>query len=300
MSAVISTDEIEEAHIRNPYEIDGPEAVKVHKLRLGDNLPDIRTLTIDQRGESRAVGDQMAATYKRRVGYFKKRLLSLQETDPYRERFTPDKIDAMAREGSIDSVLAGGADDTTWSDLQAAMEHNPDGAAILWRTLKGMARENLACGEYASHAVMANQTPFRRATFSVMREAFISAWQPRNAIEQSLVETLVQSHIAYNSWLGAATAATEHSGYAAEAIDSKARQHESWNPPRLTSQETIESAMIMADRFNRLFLRTLRQLRDLRRYSIPVMINNPEQVNIAADGGQQVNVNVKGKKRKKA
>lgn len=73
-----------------------------------------------------------------------------------------------------------------------------------------------------------------------------------------------------------------------EAIASKARQHESWNPPRLTSQEMIESAMMMADRFNRLFLRTLRQMRDLRRYSLTVTINNPGQVNIT-EGGQQIN-----------
>ena len=31
-------------------------------------------------------------------------------------------------------------------------------------------------------------------------------------------------------------------------------------------------------------------MRDLRRYSTPVTINNPKQVNIATDGGQQVNV----------
>jgi hypothetical protein len=37
-------------------------------------------------------------------------------------------------------------------------------------------------------------------------------------------------------------------------------------------------------------MRTLRTLRDLRRYSVPVTINNPRQVNIAADGGQQVNI----------
>ncbi len=43
-------------------------------------------------------------------------------------------------------------------------------------------------------------------------------------------------------------------------------------------------------RYNRLFLCTLRQLRDLRRCSTPVRINNPKQVNIATDGGQQVNV----------
>ncbi|MFY9572595.1 MAG: hypothetical protein WAV20_14445, partial [Blastocatellia bacterium] len=42
---------------------------------------------------------------------------------------------------------------------------------------------------------------------------------------------------------------TQHSGYSAEAIDSKARQHESWNRPRLKSQETIETALMMADRF---------------------------------------------------
>jgi hypothetical protein len=56
----------------------------------------------------------------------------------------------------------------------------------------------------------------------------------------------------------------------------------------------------MADRFNRLFLRTLRQLRDLRRYAMPVTINNPQQVNIAAEGGQQVNVQKKGKKKRTA
>jgi hypothetical protein len=42
----------------------------------------------------------------------------------------------------------------------------------------------------------------------------------------------------------------------------------------------------------------LRQMRDLRRYSVPVTINNPKQVNIAADGGQQVNVQAKRKRKK--
>ncbi len=43
----------------------------------------------------------------------------------------------------------------------------------------------------------------------------------------------------------------------------------------------------MADRFNRLFLRTLRALRDLRRYAPSVTVQHAGQVNI---GGQQVNV----------
>lgn len=61
----------------------------------------------------------------------------------------------------------------------------------------------------------------------------------------------------------------------------------------VTANPEVNQGAEMADRFNRLFLRTLRQLRDLRRYNVPVMINNPQQVNIAADGGQQVNVQKK-------
>jgi hypothetical protein len=54
--------------------------------------------------------------------------------------------------------------------------------------------------------------------------------------------------------------------------------------------ERFERAAAMADRFMRLFLRVRRQLRDLRRFGLPVTINNAKQINIAADGGQQVNV----------
>jgi hypothetical protein len=63
-----------------------------------------------------------------------------------------------------------------------------------------------------------------------------------------------------------------------------------WQPPRLKASEYLERATQMADRYQRMFLRTLRQMRDLRRYSPPVIVQNAGQVNIAADGGQQVNV----------
>ena len=74
------------------------------------------------------------------------------------------------------------------------------------------------------------------------------------------------------------------------ACDKRAAElekHEKWLPPRVTEAEAIEQAMGMAERWNRMFLRTLRALRDLRRYAATVMIQNAGQVNI---GGQQVNV----------
>ena len=80
----------------------------------------------------------------------------------------------------------------------------------------------------------------------------------------------------------------------------KIKERGKWRVKAVSGDAEANQAADMADRFNRLFLRTLRHLRDLRRYNLPVMINNPQQVNIAADGGQQVNVNAKGKHRKKA
>jgi hypothetical protein len=55
-------------------------------------------------------------------------------------------------------------------------------------------------------------------------------------------------------------------------------------------QEAIDHAAQTADRWRRAYQATLRQMRDWRRYSVPVTINNPQQVNIAVDGGQQVNL----------
>lgn len=49
-----------------------------------------------------------------------------------------------------------------------------------------------------------------------------------------------------------------------------------WFRPYVSEKEALDQAVQMADRFNRIFMRTLRQLRDLRRYA-PVTINNPNQ-----------------------
>jgi hypothetical protein len=57
--------------------------------------------------------------------------------------------------------------------------------------------------------------------------------------------------------------------------------------PRLTTAEALERAGAMADRFNRIFLRTLGALRDLRRYGPTVVVQNAGQVNV---GGKQINV----------
>ena len=115
-----------------------------------------------------------------------------------------------------------------------------------------------------------------------------------------MIDMLTQSYYLYLYWneISVTRTETEVRADPPEWIRDKAyreqaypreRGHGYWNPPYAHEQEAVEHAAQMADRYLRAFQRTLRAMRDLRRYSSPVTINNPQQVNIAADGGQQVN-----------
>jgi hypothetical protein len=55
----------------------------------------------------------------------------------------------------------------------------------------------------------------------------------------------------------------------------------------VSDAEALDQAAAMVDRFNRIFLRTLRALCDMRRQTKPVIVRNGGQVNVAQ---QQVNL----------
>ena len=59
-----------------------------------------------------------------------------------------------------------------------------------------------------------------------------------------------------------------------------------YRTPRQADVQTRDDAIKNADRFQRMFMRTLRALRDLRRYAAKITIHNEGQVNI---GQNQVN-----------
>ena len=68
---------------------------------------------------------------------------------------------------------------------------------------------------------------------------------------------------------------------------SKIRDNVTWLPERQSDAEAMEMSAGMVDRFNKLYIRTLRALRDLRRMSPNITVQNAGQVNV---GSQQVNV----------
>jgi hypothetical protein len=99
-----------------------------------------------------------------------------------------------------------------------------------------------------------------------------------------LVDTLAQCQAMFLCWLERHQMRVSVEG---QAEDLKAKKEGYWLPPRTSTAEAIEESAAMAERGNRLFVRTLRALRDLRRYGPSVVVNQGGQVNI---GAQQTNV----------
>ncbi|MDP8924408.1 MAG: hypothetical protein M3O34_16240 [Chloroflexota bacterium] len=73
----------------------------------------------------------------------------------------------------------------------------------------------------------------------------------------------------------------------AQRQDREVERRGGWAPPTVDAAAAIDQAAAMTDRFNRLFMRTLRALRDLRRYSASVVVQNVGQLNL---GQAQVNI----------
>jgi alpha-galactosidase/6-phospho-beta-glucosidase family protein len=60
-----------------------------------------------------------------------------------------------------------------------------------------------------------------------------------------------------------------------------------WEEPRVTEHQSLEQAAAMAERFQRMYLRSLRALCNLRKVPLSVIVQNAGQVNV---GGQPVNL----------
>jgi len=224
-----------------------------------------------------------------------------------KQLWTAEKIEAFASGAddthAIEHLRSTPVDKISWHDVGSACEEDFEKATLCVQAVFNAAEDHVKSGVYAASALHSN-SPFEKAQFSFIRNAFMDEWQPRGGIEASLVDTLAQCYVAWQYWLGISfsIAINEDSIIVQKKRNKTSYDEGGWQAPRLTASEYLDRATQMADRFNRMFLRILRQMRDLRRYAAPVTINNPKQVNIAAEGGQQNNVQkaVSRKKVKKA
>ena len=244
---------------------------------------------------------ELQHAYIERVAYFRSRAggsLGLEEARARAYHACKDEDEAKR---IYHELMSRPLNNVDFTDLYELWPVAPRVAEQFWEMMKREGADQFASGHLASEAVAPVQylrTAWNVACYLGLRESFIADWEPRGGIELSLIDMLAQSFLQYQYWvkqsvLRAETRAREeHPKYTQWKADRKASGwlHGYWDIPYVSEQAAVEHAAQMADRWNRIYMRTLRNLRDLRRYNVPVTINNPQQVNIAAEGGQQVNV----------
>jgi hypothetical protein len=195
-----------------------------------------------------------------------------------------------------------------WLDFERLFKLEPAAAEALWKRLKTEAREDFESGSLAAKIFETTEwrrDPWRRAQYVGIRDAFIDDYKPRGAIELSMIDMAVTAYFLYYYWTEILMQRSETRvlpelfTYEERKKMERYEGRYEWVPPRVTEQDALEHAAQMADRFRRQYLSAVRALRDYRRYSGPVIINNKGQVNIADDGAQQLNVQQRGKKRAK-
>jgi len=234
-------------------------------------------------GEVEEIADHLAYAYRRAVNFYI-REYGLSPAEAHEKANT-------RWEDARESLLATPGRQFTWGDYQGLAEIDPALALGKWDTILSEAHASVISGQVAANAVECSwtSTPWERAQFAGVRNDLSEDWQPRGGIEQTLIDQMAQAYTLQLQWTALLV---QRSAF--DPVDESQRTKYDggrWQPPRVSGAEAVAEAAGMIDRWNRMFLRNLRALRDMRRFAPPVIVNGlGGQVNIAAQGGQQVNV----------
>jgi hypothetical protein len=206
----------------------------------------------------------------------------------YREWYALTPEEARARASAcppehLDRVLTGPPDQVSWSGLEAVAGQDPAQALRRWEEVKQAARAEIRNGHRAASAIEDGGDPWERARFLAVRAELIDAWQPRNAVEQLLVDQLAQWQALLWRWQEALTTWTNCATYRPR----RAKKGQPYEAMRISEAEALGGAAGKVERLHRLYLRTLKALQEGRRGQPPVVVRRAGQVNIAH---QQVNL----------
>ena len=173
-----------------------------------------------------------------------------------------------------------------WSHLSAIAEVDVNDSLELWERLRETADDELESGKRAAAIVGSRKEPYALAQFLAIRNSFADQWQPNGGIESAMIDMMT---IAFSLQMYWSATAHQRSVEIHNNQEKELARYENkgWKSPYQYEAGAIDQAYKLADSYNRQFLRVLRQLRDLRRYSPVIIQNNGGQVNV---GEQQVNV----------
>jgi hypothetical protein len=174
-------------------------------------------------------------------------------------------------------------DQLSWSTLSQAVRHDPTVTRAAWERIKDAARQELSSGHRTAQSLERAGTPWDRARFLALRDAFRADWQPRGVIESALIDLLAQSFGAYLQWSERLALYVDSQ---CETEDVKLKRDGYGMPPRVSEAQWMTWSAEQANVAHRRFVMTLKSLQDLRRLP-SVNIASVGQVNVAQ---QQVNV----------
>lgn len=175
-------------------------------------------------------------------------------------------------------------DQVSWWRLSSLVERDPESGYRLWQRVKDAARKELASGHRAARTIEHDSRPWERAQFLALRAAFREEWQPRGGVEAALIDAMAQAYTGYLTWLERLDVQATSEG---SVEDHQLKERGYYLTPRVTTVQAMEQSAAMVDRFHRMFVRSLRALRELRRDSRHVIVQQAGQVNV---GSQQINV----------
>lgn len=259
-------------------EVGGVLAQKEDGKTLDKAALEIQTVTSEAEVDARVFAATIAPQFAALVAEYNRHDMSPEDRARYLSPERQAERAAEARDSPPDRVA--------WHELAALAEQDGLQAALaVWLRVQEYAFDELESGVRSANAT-GHTTPLERARYTAVRDTFIDQWQPEGGIDMAMIEMLAQSFSLYLYWTQ-----ISHSraiGLCTNLEDTRRREGEGkWKMPYQMTRDSIDEAHVMAERYNRIFLRTLRQLRDLRRYASPVIVNNGGQVNLA---NQQVNM----------
>jgi hypothetical protein len=242
--------------------------------------------------------------YVKQVAYYRSAEGGSLPVDEARARAYRECRDEEQAAELFDLLMSKPVDWIDFSDLSELNSFSKAMAQNVWEIVKREARDEFESGHLAAGAfepVDYLKDAWTRARYLGLRESFADEWEPRGGIELSMIDLMAQAFFQVQYWTEQSVlrARTEPREEDYEYRKWKQYQREAkteswknghWDIPYVRERDAVEHAAAMADRWQRMYFRAVRQLRDWRRYAPQVTINNPRQVNIAADGGKQVNI----------
>ena len=247
----------------------------------------------------------MSKHYCGQVAYYRSEKggsLSIEDArkEVYRENI-PDK----EAEELLEFVMRMPTERISYGQLLQVNYNSPRTAQNLWETIKREAKSEFESGHRAAAAFEPADyltDAWNRASYLGLRESLIEEWQPRGGIELTMIDALAQAWLQLQFWTTESVKRAktkprqenplfvEWKRYNRAVNQDQWSKEAHWDVPLVPEQAAVDQAAQMADRWQRMYFRAIKSLRDWRRYPPHVTINNPNQVNIANDGGQQINV----------